>query len=114
MAWISSRARFSMPSNPSGILFGDSLHEQDFLHPVDFLKFDFDDLVGGGLYGAPDVAGGNGQLAMTAVDQDEKLNASGAALVEEGVESGSNGAAGIEDIVHQDDVFPDYGERNVG
>ena len=37
---------------------------------------------------------------MAAVDEDEQLHALGAALVEESVERGADGAAGVEHVVH--------------
>src|SRR5205814_205394 len=51
---------------------------------------------------------------MAAVDQDEKLNSGSPALVEERVERGADGAAGVEHVVHQDDVFAFDGKRDVG
>ena len=44
------------------------------------------------------------QLAVAAIDQDQQLHAPGTAVIEEGVERGADGAAGIEDVVHEDDV----------
>src|SRR5271167_3777326 len=41
---------------------------------------------------------------MSAVDEDEELDDAGAAMVEECVEGGADGAAGVEDVVHEDDV----------
>ena len=41
---------------------------------------------------------------MSAVDEDQELDALGAAMVEERIERGADGAAGVEDVVHQDDV----------
>ena len=41
---------------------------------------------------------------MAAIDQDKELDAAGAAMIEEGVESGADGAACVEHIVDQDDV----------
>ena len=41
---------------------------------------------------------------MAAIDEDEQLDALGAAVVEEGVEGGADGTAGVEDVVHKDDV----------
>src|SRR6185437_15467514 len=41
---------------------------------------------------------------MATVDEDEELDALGSAVVEECVERGTDGAAGVEDVIHQDDV----------
>src|SRR5579883_1990310 len=45
-----------------------ALDEQHFLLAVDFLEFHFDDLFSAGLDGASDVAGFDGELAVSAVD----------------------------------------------
>ena len=60
---------------------------------VDFLKLDFDDLVVSGLDHAAHVACFDGQLAVSAIDQDQQLNAGGAALVEQSVERVSQEAS---------------------
>jgi hypothetical protein len=51
---------------------------------------------------------------MSAIDEDEELNAGGAAVIEEGIEGGAGGAAGVEDVVHEDDVFALDGEGDFG
>ena len=68
----------------------------------------------GGLDLAADEAGFDGQLAVAAVDEDEQLDARGAAVIEQGVERGANGAAGVEDVVHEDDVLAGDGEVDFG
>jgi hypothetical protein len=81
------------------------LDEEDFVvAAVHFDEFDFDDVAAAGLDIAADVGGFNGELAVSAVDEDEDLNARGAALVHEGVEGGAGGASGEEDVVYEDDV----------
>ena len=59
----------------------------------------------GGLHGAADVARFDGQLAVAAVDQHQQLHARRAPVIEQRVERGADRAAGVQHVVHQDDVF---------
>src|SRR5262249_42668105 len=77
-------------------------------------EFDFDDLDVGRLDDSADEFGFDREFAVAAIDQDEELDAGRAAVVEEGVEGGSDGAAGVEYVVHQDDVLAGDFELNVG
>ncbi len=54
---------------------------------------------------AADESGFDGELAVAAVDEHGELDAARASVIEEGVEGGTNGAAGVEDVVDQDDVL---------
>ena len=67
-----------------------------------------------GLHHAADEARFDGQLAMAAVDQHQQLHARRAAVVEQRVERGADGAAGVEHVVHQDDVFALHRKRDLG
>ncbi len=49
------------------------------------------------------IIGGDGKFALAAVDQDGEADEFGAAEVDEGVEGSSDGAAGFEDIIAEDD-----------
>ena len=51
-----------------------------------------------------DIGGLDGQLPMAAVDEYRQLHAARAAVIEQGVERGADGAAGIEHVVAQDHV----------
>ena len=93
---------------------GDSFDQQHFLHAVDFLELHFDDLVVGGLHRAADESRFDGQFAMAAVDQHQQLHARRAAVIEQRVERGADGAAGVQHVVHQDDVLALHGKRNFG
>src|SRR5439155_535627 len=62
------------------------------------------DLAAGCRHHAAGKGGLDGQLAVSAIDQDEELDGLGATVVEECVKRGADGAAGEEDVVHQDDV----------
>ena len=81
-----------------------TLDEQHLLVIVDFFQLDFDDLALRGRNGSADEGGFDGELAMAAVDEDQQLHAARAAVVEERIEGGANGAAGVEHVVDQDDV----------
>src|SRR5579875_1451897 len=78
--------------------------QEDLFVVVDFAEFDFDDFAAGGGDGAAYVLRLDGEFAVAAVDEDEELDGLGAAVVEEGVEGGPDGAAGVEDVVEKDDV----------
>src|SRR5882762_712012 len=105
MASISTRSSDSIPSNPPGMASVlRFFHEQYLLHLIHFLEFHFDDLVSAGLHHAPHVARLDGQLTPAPVDQNQQLHPRGTSLVEQRVESGANGASGVEHVVHQNDV----------
>src|ERR1700733_4692189 len=78
---------------------------------VYFLELNFDDLIGAGLNHASDVAGFDGQLAPAAIDQDQQLNTRWTSLVEQGIQRGADGPAGVKHVVDQDDVLA--GDREV-
>src|SRR5450631_3791401 len=81
-----------------------SFDKQNLLIVIDLAELDFDNLAAAGGHGLADVGGFNGQLAMSAVDQDGQLYAAGAAVIEEGVEGSANGAAGVEHVVAEDNI----------
>src|SRR5262249_16367177 len=68
---------------PSSNRPGGPFHEKHFLHLVDLLEFHFDDFGVGSLHGAPDEARFNRQLAVAAIDKDQKLHAGRATVVEQ-------------------------------
>jgi hypothetical protein len=80
-------------------------HQQHLFHAVDLLELHFDDFDVGGLHHAADEARLDGQLAVAAVDQHQQLHARRPAVVEQRVERGADGAAGVQHVVHQDDVL---------
>lgn len=47
---------------------------------------------------------------MPTVDEHQKLHPGGPSVIEQRVERGPNRAAGVEDVVHEDDVLPGDGE----
>jgi hypothetical protein len=85
------------------VLVGE-LDQENLFVVVDLTEFDLNDLASRRGDGAADEAGFNGKLAVSAVDEDEQLHALGAPLVEESIEGRTDGTAGVEDVVHQDDV----------
>ena len=54
----------------------------------------------------PDEIGLDGKLPVTAVHHHRELDAGGATEVHERIECGTDGAAGEEDIVNEDDLLP--------
>jgi hypothetical protein len=78
--------------------------EDDLLFVVDLAEFDFDDFPARCRNCAANEAGFDGELTVAAVDEDEKLNGLGATVVEERVERRADGAACVEDVVHENDV----------
>ena len=61
-----------------------------------------------------DVVGLDRQLAVAAVDQDDELDGARPAEVDERVERGAGGAAGVEHVVDQDDGAVVDRERDLG
>ena len=55
----------------------------------------------------------DGKLPVAAVDQNGELHLGRAPVVGERIESGADGAAGEEDVVHENDVGAIDGERDV-
>jgi hypothetical protein len=92
---------------------GGAFDEKHFFDAVDFLELHFDNFDVGGLDDAADKFSFDRELAVPAVDEDEELDARGTAVVEKGVQCGANGAAGVEHVIHQNDVFAGDRKRNV-
>src|SRR5271157_461587 len=116
---ISARSSSSMPKSPAGMAASipgafHLLDQEHLLDAVDLLELHLDDLDIAGLHHAPHEARFDGQFAMAAVDENEQLNARRTAVVEKGVERGADGAAGVEHVVHQDDVLAFDVELDVG
>src|SRR3984957_16791480 len=81
-----------------------AFNQDHFFVVVDLPQLDLDDFTVCGLHMAADKAGLDGQFAMAAVDQHQQLYAPGAAMVKERVQRRANGPAGVENVVHQNDV----------
>jgi len=82
----------------------DAFDKLDLIAAVDFAELDFNNFAAAGGNVFSDIGCLNGQLAMTAVDEDGELYAARASMVKEGVKRGADGAAGVEDVVTDDDV----------
>jgi hypothetical protein len=88
--------------------------DQDYaLFVVYFVEADFDDFAVGGLHGAADVLGFDRHFAVAAIDEDTERDALGATKIEETVHGGADGAAGVEDVVDEDQVHGVDAERNI-
>ena len=82
---------------------------------VGFLEPDADLLGGGGGQVLADVVGADGQFPVAAVDQHGEADDARAAEVDDGVQGGADGAAGVEDVVDQHhDLVVDAGARQLG
>ena len=77
--------------------------EQDAVDLVHLDELHLDALVAGGGQVLADVVGADRQLAVAAVDEDGELDAVGPAVVEERLDRGADRAAGVEDVVDEDD-----------
>ena len=115
IASISSRSTSSiasrcfMPAPPRSWL-GD----RHLVDPVDLLEADVDPLLARGRQVLADVVGADRQLAVAAVAEDGELDPLRAAVVEEGLDRGADGAAGEEDVVDEDDGALGEVEVDVG
>ena len=67
---------------------------------------DGDKFVARGRHVLADEVGAQRQLAVSAIDEDGKLDRRGASEREDGFDRGARGAAGKEDVVHEDNVLP--------
>src|SRR5205807_8111164 len=84
---------------------GDLFDQEHLLARIDLLQFYLDDFILRSLDCASDKRSFDGQLAVSAIDEHEQLHAARASMVEEGIERGANGAARVENVVDEDDVF---------
>jgi len=91
----------------------DAVNEHDALLVVHLGQAHFNNLRVGGLHRAPNKLRLDGHLAMPAVHQHAKLHAPRAPKIKQAVHRGADGAAGIEDIVHQHQVHVVHGKGNV-
>src|SRR6201987_5062204 len=81
-----------------------ALDQQNLFVVVYLAKFYLDDLAIRSLNRAPYEAGLDGKLAMTAVDQRQKLHAARTSVIEERIEGGAGGAACVQHVVNQYDL----------
>ena len=86
--------------------------QQDFFHPVDFLKLHFDDFVAVVCTMRPTKRASMGSSRWPRSMSTRAARAR-AGRVEEGVQGGAHGAAGVKHVVHQDDVFAVDGKGDV-
>src|ERR1700746_3217935 len=80
------------------------LDQQHLIVVVDLVELDFDNFAAAGGYGFAYVGRLNGQLAMATIDQHGQLHATRAAVVEEGLERGTDGAARVKHVVAEHNV----------
>src|SRR5919107_3126037 len=78
-------------------------YEQDLVDLVHLDELHLDALRAGGRKVLADVVGPDRQLAMPTVDERGKLDALGPAIVEQRLDRRADRAAGVEDVVDEDD-----------
>src|SRR5262245_53563530 len=106
---ISPAERSSVPSRSLerrevGVnLSGGSLEDPDLVGAVGLLEHDLDDFPLGGGHALSDVVGLDRDLAVPPVDQDRETDHPGPPEVDQPVQRRPNGAAGVEDVVAEDD-----------
>jgi hypothetical protein len=93
---------------------GSFLFEDDFVGAAGFGEADADAFgVSGGNVLADEI-GFDGQLAVSAVNEDGKLDAPRAAEVIEGIHGGTDGATAKQDVIHEHDGLSGHIEGNNG
>jgi hypothetical protein len=76
----------------------------DRIDAIDFVESDIHPLIGQRLDIPADVVSADRQFTLSAIDQHRELNRIGPAEISQGGERGAHRAAGIEDVVNQDDA----------
>ena len=95
-------------------LHGAGLGDRHLVCAVDLLEADVDPLLARRRQVFADVVGADRQLAVAAVAEDGELHPLRAAVVEERLDRGAHGAAGVEDVVDEDDGAVGEVEVDVG
>ena len=67
----------------------------------------------GGLHLAPHEGGLDGKLTVSAINQHQELYPCRPSVIEQGVESGPDGASRVEHVVHQHHILPCHGKLQV-
>jgi hypothetical protein len=91
----------------------DAVDEDDALFLINFDEANLDDFAVAGLNGAADVLSFDGHFAVAAIDEHAQRDALGAAEVKQAVHGGANGAAGVKDVVDEDEVHAVHGEGDI-
>jgi hypothetical protein len=92
-----------------------ALKKHNFFFSITFLPKYLHFLRHDGINGTAGIIGLNGQFpAETAIDEHAQLYLGGTAKIEQGVQRGPDGAAGVQYIVDQYHILIFYAERNIG
>ena len=84
---------------------GNSIPEQHDLVPaIHLFEADLDGLGERSGYILAHVVGADGELTVASVDENEELNGTGSPEIYQGIECGSDGASGKQDVVDEDYV----------
>lgn len=81
-----------------------AVDENDTLFAVNFPETHFDNFGVAGLHGPAHELRFNGHFAVAAIDEDAERDALRAPQIEKPVHGGADGAAGVEDVVHEDEI----------
>src|SRR5579864_2751375 len=96
-----TKARPSSSTSAANFLSAGNDHR--LVHAVLFLDEDLDALRVGGGHVLADVVGPDGQLPVSAIDQDRELDRAGAAEVHQRIHRRASSPAVVDDVVDQDD-----------
>src|SRR5262249_23708653 len=79
-----------------------------------FAELHLNDLDIGGLHNPADEARFDGKFTVAAIDQNQELHARRTAVIKQRVKRGADRAAGVEHVIHEDDILALHGKRNIG
>ena len=86
-------------------MYRNSIHEQHDLVPaIHLFEADLDGLGERSGYILAHEVGADGELTVASVDENEELNGTGSPEIDQGIERGSDGAPGKQDVVDEDYV----------
>src|SRR5205085_9910189 len=95
------------PGTTRSSLIGAALRdEDDTVNFVDLVELDLDTVTARGRQVLAHVVRADRQLPVTAVGENRQLNPVRAAVLDQRVDRGANGAACVEDVVDEDDRAP--------
>jgi len=103
-----------LPGTPGGRPARRSPDEQNLIAAILFFEAHLDHFLEIGRNVLPGVIGADRQLAMSAVDQNRKLNLARPAEIHQTVECGADCPAREQNVVHQHDSAAVDGKRNTG
>ncbi len=79
----------------------------------EIIASDLDSVGRGNVYAGDEVIRLDRQFPPTSIRNDRELDTAGPPVVQKGIEGGSDGPAGVQDIIEEDDAASGNIERNV-